>query len=255
MCCRRFMWGRCIRCRRWGATGIILIRGRRAGARGRWMQGRGVVSLTRALGEAGVTRQVLFVVQDGIGGAARFTLSVRFLEAEEEDNQWLYLVGGTGFSLARDVWRSKNGKDWVSIPVSGEGFSSNYIHEVISYRGNLWAIGGVNGSDYHNGIWRSADGMNWVSVAISGERFSGRSGHDVVFYGGSLWLVGGFDGEKQLGDVWRSGNGSDWVSVTVSSPSFSARAGHQVVSYGGSLWVVGGVGGVVGLAAGGQLSA
>ena len=212
----------------------------------------GVVSLTRALGEAGVTRQVLFVVQDGIGGAARFTLSVRFLEAEEEDNQWLYLVGGTGFSLARDVWRSKNGKDWVSIPVSGEGFSSNYIHEVISYRGNLWAIGGVNGSDYHNGIWRSADGMNWVSVAISGERFSGRSGHDVVFYGGSLWLVGGFDGEKQLGDVWRSGNGSDWVSVTVSSPSFSARAGHQVVSYGGSLWVVGGVGGVVGLAAGGN---
>ena len=66
-------------------------------------------------------------------------------------------------------------------------FSGRDRHEVVSYRGNLWVIGGWDGVGRLNDVWRSTDGVVWTSVAAAGDVFSGRWGHQAVAYGDNLW--------------------------------------------------------------------
>ena len=203
----------------------------------------GVVSLVTAL-PAGSLETVVFAVRDEGGRSARFTLSLRvddlgaFAEYREGD---MFLIGGFDGGLRNDVWRSSDGENWVSVPVSGGHFSGRGWHQAVSYGGSLWVIGGYDGQN-KNDVWRSSDGENWVSVSVSGGHFSGRQLHRAVSYGGSLWVIGGYDGQN-MNDVWRSSDGENWDLVPVSGGHFSGRHGHQVVSYGGSLWVIGGLDG------------
>ena len=35
-------------------------------------------------------------------------------------------------------------------------------HQVVSYHGSLWVLGGYDGG-YRNDVWRSTDGVSWVA--------------------------------------------------------------------------------------------
>ena len=162
----------------------------------------------------------------------------------------LWVIGGDvddGGSTgdAGDVWHSANGRDWTQV-TGVTDFGARESHQVVSFAGSLWIIGG-NRSDYpSNDVWRSADGMVWTEV-IGGNRFLGRQSHQVVAHGGHLWVIAGSgtQGFAAVNDVWRSADGREWELVTVSA-AFAVRWFSQAVSYGGSLWVISGQEGFAG---------
>ena len=198
----------------------------------------GVVSLVSAL-PAGSREVAVFEVRDEIGGSARSTLSLSITDSSEDYSmEMMFLVGGRDSDVLRNsesdvVWYSVDGADWVVAPVS-RPLGPLSGHQVVSYRGSLWLVGGNDDQRYKNDVWRSGDGVNWELATVSAG-FSGRHFHQVVSHGGSLWLVGG----DYKNDVWRSGDGVVWTEVT-GAAGFSGRSNHQVVSYGGSMWLVGG---------------
>ena len=76
-----------------------------------------------------------------------------------------------------DVWASSNGVNWRRV-VESAPWAARQTHQVVSYHGSLWLMGGYNRQGFRNtegelegqsygDIWRSADGENWVSVAVS----------------------------------------------------------------------------------------
>ena len=203
----------------------------------------GVVSLTTALAAGDVT--AVFVARDEEGDVARFTMGLRVeraagLVAGDGDVE-MFVVGGD--SGGNDVWRSRDGRRWVSAAVGGR-FSGRADHQAVSYGGSLWVLGGRD-RGARNDVWRSRYGIRWTRVTAVGRAFSERWGHQAVAYEGSLWIVGGRDGRGYVNDVWRSADGARWDLVAgwnlaEGSGVFAGRDGHQVVVYGGSLWVVGG---------------
>ena len=77
---------------------------------------------------------------------------------------WVWVIGGyyqrAGFPEQRfdDVWRSADGSDWEQVTVTtGSSFGGRSSHQVVSYGGSLWVIGG-RGADY---VWLSEDGSRW----------------------------------------------------------------------------------------------
>ena len=206
----------------------------------------GVVSVVTPL--AGTRVSAVFAVTDEADGDVRVTVEVRVAAVGDfAGEEWLYLVGGTdGSGYLNDVWRSMNGKDWVSLTVS-RAFAGRQDHRMASFGGSLWVVGGhvrVNGRDeYFDDVWQSVDGINWVSVSVAGDGFPARSGHQLVAYDGNLWVIGGVDRSTRFRDVWRSADGITWVSLNLFIPSFPGRSEHQAVSYGVSLWVFGGTNG------------
>ena len=199
----------------------------------------GVVSLTTTLA-AGSTVTAVFAAQDGTGGSARFSLVLRVADSavafsEEE----LFLAGGgSGSTDYDDVWRSRDGRSWSAVAVSGERFSARDGHQMVSFDGHLWVIAGAEGD--RRDVRRSRDGAVW-SLVTATAGFDGRAGHQVVVHRGSLWVVGGSDGSTYYSDVWHSGDGAVWSRATVSA-GFAPRSAHEAVVFGGSLWVIGGVG-------------
>ena len=102
-----------------------------------------------------------------------------------------------------DVWASANGKDWVSVAVSGGQFSARGEHGVASYRGSLWVVGGYDGDAAQDDVWASANGRVWTLVTATAA-FSAPSGYEVVAHGGTLWVLGR---SGEMADVWYSEGG------------------------------------------------
>ena len=135
---------------------------------------------------------VWFSVWDEAGSPALFTMSLRVEDSAAlvtEYGNGMFVIGGSDGGYRNDVWRSSDGENWVSVPVSGGHFSGRRGHQAVSYGGSLWVIGGQDGQN-KNDVWRSGDGVSWELATVSAA-FSGRSDHQAVSYGGSLWLVGG----------------------------------------------------------------
>ncbi|MFZ5950679.1 MAG: Ig-like domain-containing protein [Candidatus Rifleibacteriota bacterium] len=144
----------------------------------------------------------------------------------------------------------EQGKVWVKEVAQTEDtsmFSSRIDHTMINLGGDVYVIGGFDGS-YLNDVWKSSDGKNWSPVlsATAGEgtyQFSPRAGHACVVHDGYIWLTGGYyesdTGKQYFDDVWYSNNGSKWYKKT-GSADYYQRAYHSMASFNGSLWVVAG---------------
>ena len=77
---------------------------------------------------------------------------------------------GGNLGDARDVWHSANGRDWTQV-TGVTDFGVRESHQVVSFAGSLWIIGGSKSGSQSNDVWRSADGMVWTEVT-GGNRFS-----------------------------------------------------------------------------------
>ena len=104
----------------------------------------------------------------------------------------LWLVGGWEGREWRewknDVWRSADGVNWELVAASGGRFSERWGHQVVSYGGSLWLVGGRDSfSGYKNDVWRSADGAVWTEVT-GDAAFSERQGHQVVVFRSSEYF-------------------------------------------------------------------
>ncbi len=78
-----------------------------------------------------------------------------------KDNK-LWLASGSSWNPAFSS--SVDGLDWESHDLP-ETFKHRYAHQLLSFEGQLWVIGGYTGGGVQigvvNDVWRSADGSNW----------------------------------------------------------------------------------------------
>lgn len=122
-----------------------------------------------------------------------------------DDRIWLIGGGVTNyhpFRAYRDVWNSRNGKDWDKVtdcaPWPVRIWSSCAV-----YRDRLWLFSGFRAEPTWNNfddVWYSSDGVHWnqlVSESVWSER------HEVSPYvfDGKLWVVGG-NSWPLVNDAW-----------------------------------------------------
>ena len=130
-----------------------------------------------------------------------------------------------------DVWKSRNGRDWVKLTDNAPwGPRAGAI--VVVKNGYIYLLGGEDGftcspdsprcPPYFNDVWRSRDGTNWELVTASAD-WAPRPGHQAVVLLNHFILFGGFglsddpnDPFKAANpmDIWVSKDGADWKQVS-----------------------------------------
>lgn len=129
--------------------------------------------------------------------------------------------------------------DWTQV-VGNASFGARYDHQIVSFNGKLWAVGGIVNITRQNDIWSSTDGTTWVKETPVGNIFSPRNGHQMVVFNNKIWLIGGFTDGGRSNEIWSSSNGISWTLENISGSIFSARADHSAVVYDNKIWVIGG---------------
>lgn len=119
-----------------------------------------------------------------------------------------------------------------------EKFSARIFHQVTTWNGKLWLVGGYAKDGDKNDVWWSSDGATWT-LATANAGFSPRTGHQLVAYNNQLWVIGGAVGNEYKNDVWSSRDGVHWVLQTANA-AFAPRTSYQAVAYKNKLWVIGG---------------
>ena len=177
-----------------------------------------------------------------------------------EKGGWMYLLGGQNFKAGpvdcpidipicsdffSDVWRSKNGVDWVEL-TEAAGWEPRAGLSSVVFRGEIYVMGGSQNDDesigpggpariYFDDVWKSRNGRDWELVTQHAP-WAARAGAVVVEKNGYMYLLGGEEGfvcdplpfcdPPYFNDVWRSRDGADWELVTEAA-GWSARPGHQ----------------------------
>lgn len=162
----------------------------------------------------------------------------------------MWILGGwfkSDEAPPRDIWRSRNGKDWELVNENAPWKHSDFPMAVV-FKGRMWMMGGwyngrLPGHEAGNELWSSADGINWRQEGKA--PWSARLAGALVEFKGKLWLFGGTenyyfgDGSSLKNDIWVSEDGWSWTRVAASS-AWSPRAYHQVIAHQGKLYLMGG---------------
>ncbi len=89
----------------------------------------------------------------------------------------LYVIGGGTYAgtdseraYFNDVWKMTADERWVQVLPNGhDQFEPRQYHNVVSYDGKLWVIGGYNGikQDLDSVYWSDDGGSNWHAIAAA----------------------------------------------------------------------------------------
>lgn len=130
-------------------------------------------------------------------------------------------VGGQPPLPLQDVWRSRDGRDWVAVTRAAPWLARKFLGAVVDEQGYLYIAGGLTGYGIGglNDVWRSEDrGRTWSSVTKAA---TWTARHSFAFARltagtatGRFYIVGGDDGQRQH-DVWSSDDkGNTWQLMT-----------------------------------------
>lgn len=136
-----------------------------------------------------------------------------------------------------DVWKSKNGKDWICVTKNAP-WAPRAGGIAVVKNGYIYMIGGEDGficnqftprcPPYYNDVWRTKDGASWELVT-SAAPWSPRPGHQVVIAENNFVLFGGFGLDPEFDpinnpqhiytpnnpmDIWISKDGEKWKMLT-----------------------------------------
>ena len=141
-------------------------------------------------------------------------------------------VGGDERIYFNDVWKSRDGRNWVLLTASAP-WAPRAGARVVVKNGYIYLLGGEAGffcapppcePPYFNDVWRSRNGVDWELVTEHAP-WPARPGHQAVVQKNRIVLFGGFglsnDPSDPFGsgnpmDVWISANGADWELVSES---------------------------------------
>jgi hypothetical protein len=138
--------------------------------------------------------------------------------------------------LLNDVWKSRNGRDWVEV-TDGALWDPRAGADLLVKNGYLYLLGGEFGflgfpPPYYNDVWRTRDGAEWELVTPSAG-WSPRPGHTCDVLRNTIVCFGGFGTDPtnpfapaNPTDVWISTDGFDWR--VLSSPPWNAAAPADV---------------------------
>jgi hypothetical protein len=158
-------------------------------------------------------------------------------------NGRMWMLGGQGFFLRKDVWSTVDGIDWT-LETPAASWEERRGHAVASFDGRMWVLGGGTSNPAYisyNDTWSSPDGVNWTLEEASAP-WAPRMGHCVVVFDNRMWVMGGASGTapfQTFSDVWSSADGVNWTQETPIAP-WGPRVGHRAHVYNGSIRVIGG---------------
>lgn len=147
------------------------------------------------------------------------------------------------------------GADLEWTQTNSSAFPARYNHASVVFDGDIWVVGGYNGTSYLNDSWSSSDGTTWTQGNASCA-FPARAGHELLSYGGKMYLIGGTNGTaganntyRAMHDVWESTDGSNWT-LTTNNPAWKGTYTYYSEDYGlayagstvgdGKMWLAGG---------------
>ncbi|MGH7745396.1 MAG: hypothetical protein ACREQ5_11480, partial [Candidatus Dormibacteria bacterium] len=106
-----------------------------------------------------------------------------------------------------------------------------------SFLGQLWVIGGFDGSNALSDVWSSLDGISWGKKTTGS--FPARYDGQAIVFNNKLFIMGGFSTDgTALNDVWSSVDGGTWIQTNASA--WPARGRFEVTVFNGKLWMIGG---------------
>lgn len=140
------------------------------------------------------------------------------------------------FSIEPVIRRTSDYESWEKV-----GRAANLpgvvFYAAASFLGDLWILGGYDGSNETASVWRSSDGLEWHEVTERAP-WSPREGASAIVFRDRLFLLGGgeLDG-RQFTDVWSTADGVEWRRET-ERMSTSSTGGTPVV-FDDRLWLIG----------------
>jgi hypothetical protein len=172
-------------------------------------------------------------------------------QAEVVFNNQLWIMGGWFNSYEappRDVWSSKDGKEWQLIQETAPWIHSDLAMSVV-FKNKIWMMGGwyngrLEGHSASRQVWSTTNGSQW-ELETDHASWTPRLAAAVVVFKGKIWLLGGtenyyFGDENSLkNDVWYSSDGKNWQLATADA-GWSPRAYHQAAVLNGKIYVFGG---------------
>ena len=80
--------------------------------------------------------------------------------------------------------------EWTEATIT-ESFGAFEGHQIVSFNGNLWLVGGMKNGTRVNEVWSSSDALTWTQATTTGTLFPAISDHPVVIFDSKLWVIGG----------------------------------------------------------------
>jgi len=121
--------------------------------------------------------------------------------------------------------------------IGTDKFKERSDHNVVSFNGKLYLVGGAKNSTFYSDVWSSIDGRYWLKLAS--DAFPARKNFGMTTFKNKLWIAGGEDLDNTFNDVWSSVDGVNWIQET-SSANWRERSAHQLVSWNDNLFLIGG---------------
>ncbi|NJN77664.1 MAG: hypothetical protein HC803_04485 [Saprospiraceae bacterium] len=192
--------------------------------------------------------------------------------ANHGGQDYIYLVGGYtmrdtmearyAIQYCKDVWRSTNGINWVSVGVTDYGIRAEHAMTVAA-NGTIYLQGGQHGVIFdatdstglkpvesYQDVWKSTNGETWTPLsdaAIVETGFLHRTGHEMVFYKDKIWTLPGktnslnhysFSDPNHYG-TWTLDMNDTWA-IDSHGVGIDARHSYATVVWRDKIWVFGG---------------
>lgn len=160
----------------------------------------------------------------------------------------LYVFGGDHLHDVFDVWRSRDGINFVCVNEDlGETVGSRLLYGACAHNDQLFVLGGQADLGPDAGltdVWSSANGVDWRQIArdldFLGKNISGA----VVSFANKLWVIGGGyyghpdDARRWTNHVYSSPDGISWTREQ--DAPWIGRQYANVCVWDNKLWMVAG---------------
>ena len=142
-----------------------------------------------------------------------------------------YLLGGVGEYWENFVWKSSDNVNWTrmtSATESADGIAENSFttrgyHATVSFKGDLYVMGGKNAGGTHKDVWKSTDdGATWTQIQADAP-WGQRTSLQAVVFEDEIYVVGGANNTTKDNLIWRSPDGENWTAVPISTDAIGTR--------------------------------
>ena len=176
----------------------------------------------------------------------------------------IYIIAGTTSRASfnsNDVLKSADrGVSWTRAAApttTAARFSARRLADAQVLNGEIYLMGGFNGTSYLNDVWKSTDGASWTQVTATpipspSPRFPARFSFASVMLPGSggggdeIFYIGGTGGTGTPQNVYKSTDGASWTQLST-VPGFTTTAnnrnGHTAAVLGGNIYLIAGLNG------------
>lgn len=140
------------------------------------------------------------------------------------------------FIIDPEIRRTSDYESWVTVGIATD-LPRVVFYAAVSFKGDLWILGGYDGSTETAAVWRSSDGLEWHKV-VERAPWSPRQGAGAIVFRDRIFLFrgGAMDG-PQYGDVWSSPDGLAWREETERVSERST--GGSAIVFDDRLWLIG----------------